>query len=336
MFLPIVSIIIPNYNRADVIAQTLGSLLRQTCPNLEAVIVDDGSIDNSWDIIKDFEKRDTRIKGHKRDRLPNGPSTCRNIGAEIAKGKYLIFLDSDDILADFCLEQRIEYMENNQSLDFTVFNIVEFYENPGDIKKILNVHCSELSVYLRLFLNNAIPWAVCCPIWKKDFFIKIGRFDEEMIFMEDPEFHTRALLTDKVKFEVLPDSIPDVYYRKSLPERFKDKRFIKNSIRGRILYLQKTYQHIMNSFKPDKGKYELISELRQTLINLLVRFIYPNIINFKNEFLNSVSWAKGKGMLSIIDYILIRSLGYFWMHNNKLVRLSRIKGFIRKIIDPGF
>jgi glycosyltransferase involved in cell wall biosynthesis len=332
----LVSIIIPNYNRSDVIAQTLDSLLRQTYSNWEAIVVDDGSTDNSWEIIQLYTNKDIRIKGLKRDRLPNGPSTCRNIGAKVAKGKYLIFLDSDDILAGFCLKQRIEFMENNQPLGFTIFNIIEFYKNPGDIEKIFNVHCNDLSGYLHLFLNNTIPWQTSCPIWEKDFFMKLGGFDEKMIFMEDPEFHTRALLTDNVKFEVLSDSIPDVYYRKSLSERFKDKRFIKLSIEGRILYLQKTYQHIINYSNSDKVKSKLISELRQTLINLLIRFLYPNIANYRTVFWDITYWAKQNALLTKLDYILIRVLGYFWMHNNKLVRLFRIKGLIKKIIDPDF
>ena len=102
-----ISIITPSFNRADIIHETAQSIFNQTYPYWEWVIVDDGSTDNSWEVINEFAAKDPRVKIYKRDREPKGACSCRNIAIERSTGSYLLFLDSDDLLASFCLEQRI-------------------------------------------------------------------------------------------------------------------------------------------------------------------------------------------------------------------------------------
>ena len=95
---PLVSIVIPLYNRAELIAETLQSVLMQFYQNWECIVVDDGSTDNSFQVIKSLFEKDNRIKVYERNREPKGASTCRNIGIEKSNGEYIIFLDSDDLL----------------------------------------------------------------------------------------------------------------------------------------------------------------------------------------------------------------------------------------------
>ena len=112
-----VSVITPNFNRANTLPGTIESVIAQTCDHWEMIIVDDGSTDESFSIISGFAECDSRIKAFKRHRMPKGPSTCRNIGAEKAAGKYLVFLDSDDLLAEHCLSQRIEMMQKKYAFN---------------------------------------------------------------------------------------------------------------------------------------------------------------------------------------------------------------------------
>ena len=93
---PLVSIITPNYNAALFIAETIKSVQNQTYTNWELIIVDDCSTDNSVSIIKDFQKKDARIKLIELNKNV-GPAIVRNEGIKIAKGTYLTFIDSDDI-----------------------------------------------------------------------------------------------------------------------------------------------------------------------------------------------------------------------------------------------
>ena len=91
-----ISVIIPVYNVEDYIRQSIDSVLNQTYKNLEIILVDDGSKDNSGKICDEYKNVDERIKViHK---INSGVSSARNVGIDIATGKYIMFLDSDDFL----------------------------------------------------------------------------------------------------------------------------------------------------------------------------------------------------------------------------------------------
>lgn len=107
----LISIIIPSYNRANLIGNTIRSVINQTLSNWELIIVDDGSNDNTEEAISSFLV-DSRIKyvHRPKDRLSGG-NAARNYGFELSKGEYVKWLDSDDLLAPHCLEKQIQLME---------------------------------------------------------------------------------------------------------------------------------------------------------------------------------------------------------------------------------
>jgi glycosyltransferase involved in cell wall biosynthesis len=96
---PLISIIIPTYNRAQVISKTLESIIAQTFTDWECIIVDDGSTDNTEEVIDNYIKKDSRFRYFKRpqDRI-KGPNSCRNFGFELSKGSWINWFDSDDLL----------------------------------------------------------------------------------------------------------------------------------------------------------------------------------------------------------------------------------------------
>ena len=103
--IPDVSIIMPNYNGARYVINALSSVRAQTLRNWECIIIDDGSTDNSISLIRKFIKSDSRFQLIK---LPHGGvSIARNAGLDIARGKYIAFLDSDDCYTDFALEMLL-------------------------------------------------------------------------------------------------------------------------------------------------------------------------------------------------------------------------------------
>src|SRR4051812_28957052 len=103
------------------VGETAASIFAQTYPNWEWMIVDDGSTDNSWEVLQGFAANDSRVRIFQRDREPKGACTCRNIAVEKATGDYVIFLDTDDLLATFCLEQRVKAMDEHPDCDFVIF-----------------------------------------------------------------------------------------------------------------------------------------------------------------------------------------------------------------------
>ena len=91
-----VSVIIPNYNSAKYLGKCLDSVYEQNYPNLEVIIVDDGSTDESWETIQHYQRKHTDMKTYHQENM--NASVARNKGMEIATGRYYLFLDSDDIL----------------------------------------------------------------------------------------------------------------------------------------------------------------------------------------------------------------------------------------------
>ncbi|HEY9364232.1 MAG TPA: glycosyltransferase family A protein, partial [Chitinophagaceae bacterium] len=123
---PVVSIITPSFNRADIIHETAASIFNQTYPFWEWIITDDGSTDNSWEVLNEFAAKDNRVKIYKREKELKGACACRNISVEKSGGDYLIFLDTDDLLASFCLEQRVKAMQEDSKCDFIIFPMLLF------------------------------------------------------------------------------------------------------------------------------------------------------------------------------------------------------------------
>src|SRR5690554_6120044 len=107
--MPLVSIIIPTFNRAHIIEETLDSVLAQTYKNWECIVVDDGSTDDTEEVMAEYMAKDARFQYHHRpeDRLPGG-NAARNYGFEVSKGEYIQWFDDDDIMLPEFLTQRIK------------------------------------------------------------------------------------------------------------------------------------------------------------------------------------------------------------------------------------
>ena len=230
-----VSIIIPHFNRSMLLRETLGSVKAQTFTDWEIIIVDDGSTEVEYDNISKLESENVMVI--QRTDGAKGPSRCRNIGAEMAKGKYLLFLDSDDLFAPHCLAQRVTAMEESLITGLGVFLMEEFISVPGDSGKIFNQQVSE-SDWSVAFIKNDNPWNVTCPMWRNEFFKTVGGFDEDFLFMEDPELHLRAINVPGAGIKTFYHLPADSYYRVNHIDSTKGE-FNYNSIVYRIAFYQK-------------------------------------------------------------------------------------------------
>jgi glycosyltransferase involved in cell wall biosynthesis len=227
----LVSIIIPTFNREKVLQDTLGSLTSQSYINWECILVDDGSNDNTISIIEKNIAKDKRFSVYNRPfNKQKGPSSCRNIGLEKAKGKYVVFLDSDDVLSKTCLEKRVEIISKNEKLDFVVFSM-------GHFKSLEDLYIDKNRVSVKLkkeeavksFLHFKFLWNTTRPIYNLQFIKNTGGFDESLSVYEDPYLAFRILLKTNYMYEVV--DITDCYYRveenyraENLNEKVKIKR----------------------------------------------------------------------------------------------------------------
>lgn len=141
------SVVIPTYNRVNVISDTINSVIKQSYKNLEIIIVDDGSIDGTERFIKEqYLLKDSRIKYLKRgnERL-KGANSCRNIGIEASYGDYIAFLDSDDQWLPNRLEHVNAFLNKNKPFAIYSGAIVNYVENK--IKRVSRQIAKEESIF---------------------------------------------------------------------------------------------------------------------------------------------------------------------------------------------
>lgn len=148
---PLVSIIMPSYNSEEFIEESIQSVLLQSYKNIELIIVDDLSNDNSINIIKEIQKKDHRITLIK-NTINLGASKSRNRGISISQGRFIAFLDSDDIWKQNKLEIQIhEMLNSNAALSFTSYEIFNKETKNTKLAKIKN----QIN-YNQLLKNNII------------------------------------------------------------------------------------------------------------------------------------------------------------------------------------
>lgn len=242
---PIVSIVTPVFNRASLVHNTIESVIAQTYRNWELVVVDDDSTDNIGEVMKDRYGGDSRIHFIKRGREPKGASTCRNIGAENARGDFLIFLDSDDRLEPFCIEQRVKTMAADPHLDFTVFS----FKVRNSKGKYLRRDFDNGKDALINFLSKKGYWAIMCPIWNKKFFLKNGGFNEKFLRYQDVEIHIKALTRPGVKYKLCSDCPPDTEVIPSAKNDTVD--FVMRLYSSLKLLLPQTFACLTEMQKPE-------------------------------------------------------------------------------------
>jgi glycosyltransferase involved in cell wall biosynthesis len=225
---PLVSIIIPNFNRGPIIEETITSVLKQSYDNWECLIVDDCSTDNSIEIIKSYCNKDSRFKFYQRDREPKGAPTSRNIGLCKSNGEFIIFLDSDDLLAKDCLLNRVKVINDIPGFDFWVFPTAIFKLTPDDSTKKWNLLHKPQEDLIRFLLNDT-PWSTTGAIWKREAIIGIEGFNENALCWQDWELHLRALLSG-YKYYKSNNSCFDSFYRERGPKSEKTIGSLHNEL----------------------------------------------------------------------------------------------------------
>lgn len=312
-----VSIIIPVYNSALTICDTLESLLSQSYKNWEAICVDDGSSDDSISIIEEYCNKDSRIKLFKRTCTEKGGSVCRNIGAMAAKGFFLIFLDSDDVLAPWCIEKRLVYIKDSE-YDFVVFPIGLFSDNPTIFKKTKNLNSKN---HLCRFISGSPTWQTMQPIYKKTVFDRLGGFDNAFLRFQDVEFGIRAIVNCNIK--IVNDVEPDCFLRLSGNSGLITPQKAKRALDSATLLLALNSK-LWDSIKSD-GKWLSVFGLLVNIIRLEMNVQIDPKPFIKRQG-NNVDLRK---MLTPKDYYIINILSS--LPRNRLNRL--VLKVIAKIID---
>ena len=322
----VVSIIIPLYNRVDLVTETLASLIAQTYPYWEAIVVDDGSTDESYETAINISNKDSRIKVYKRERLPTGASVCRNIGLEYATGEYVICLDSDDLLAPYCLEQRVAIIHTLSSVDFVVFNMLLFEEGLTDTNLLWNKDSNESD--LARFLRTDGVWSITGPIHRKVALERLGGFDETIPFWQDVELHIRAICKGANYIKKLNER-PDCYNRRHQLASISQQGF--NTIEK-----QRAKIEIYKKLVVYAEKYHCLNEqVRTSIVSYLFACARQLIVNHQEltEAVEIWQYASQKGQVNkgiyIVGKLHLISLSQYQLQNKK----NRVYLFSAKLLS---
>lgn len=309
----LITIIIPLYNVESFIERCLNSVVNQTYKNLEIILINDGSTDNSLSICEEYRKKDKRIKLI--NKKNGGVSSARNCGLDIYNGKYITFIDADDYV-------EVDYIEilykkiKEYNVDIVFSNAIEVLDNGKTMNNknaIKDILLDKENVYKELFLERYISCACWGNLYKVDV-IKDVKFDINMHLDEDFKFlidvinniDNSVMISDKKYYYVIRENslfhsafsenrivksklskkwYGIINYSKELVDKFKDTNLEKYALR-RYVRLIVTY---MYSLKIVKDEYK---ELKQLIKPYFFKYMFSSIVSIKLKVLYLVVLLK--------------------------------------------
>lgn len=201
---PLVSVILPTYNRGYILPKAISSILNQTLGDFELIIVDDGSQDNTPQVVGEF--KDARVKYIRLERN-KGAAGARNVGIMAAEGDVVSFADSDNIWRPNKLEAQLEVLRSyHHRFDdgrFTVCFCRFRREDLGGTKQVIPPPGFDIERDLNLWHHNVIDTPSVMA--DKLVFREVGMFDERLPALEDWELWLRFELSKKVRFRFIPE-----------------------------------------------------------------------------------------------------------------------------------
>lgn len=240
----LVSIIIPVYNGENTIDKAICSVLNQSYDNIELIIIDDGSTDNTFDIIKSY-KNNNKIKLIRQSN--KGQAAARNRGLDESSGGYILFLDSDDTLEKNTVETLVNTAKKFEKCDFIIFGFNVYFGEKSLRKPAPPSNgCFLLENDYQSFLTiqNLLP-SVCNKFYNSNYIR--NKFNENMVFGEDGVFNYQNLNS-----QISIAYINQCFYNVQLStENSVNKRYKKGKLRDILLSRETKENKIFEIFSND-------------------------------------------------------------------------------------
>lgn len=279
-----VSVIIPVYNTELYLREAIDSIVNQTLKEIEIIIVNDGSTDNSGQIIAEYAKRDSRIKVITQEN--QGQAIARNEALKIAYGEYIYFMDSDDILDVEALAICSEKCDA-ENLDFVIFNAKSFGEEniPVWFDYQITQYIPDKVQQGADILNNLLDLrryrcSVCLLLIKKEYIEKYDFKFHPKIIHEDELFGTQLYL-----FARRVSKIDKTFFNRRLrPNSTMSNSFSMKNVEG--------YKVVLKEIMAFKNNESLSTQLINKYITYILNIVLCNAwnLNFKDRY-NLVIWA---------------------------------------------
>ncbi|WP_181039938.1 glycosyltransferase family 2 protein [Aureitalea marina] len=299
------SIVVPVYNREGLVGETLDSILGQTFPNWECIIVDDHSDDSTFEVINEYQSKDSRFKIFKRpaDR-PKGANSCRNYGFEQSTGAYVNWFDSDDIMLPEKLEIQLSSLTKSEYA-FSVCQTLVFEEEKENIIGLRkeSIHSED---FFNDFVTNKIMWLTQAPLIERSFIDQYEfRFDETLAKGQERDFFINLL------------SVVNGYHHTDQPLVLFRKH--PNSISNKPSTPQKLYSSFLVNFNIIKRhssrlNKESIRYLKRVLLSKLYQLNRMDERSLVGDILNQIKSIKVYNPLELL--VIKLKLLYFANRNS--------------------
>lgn len=195
-----VAVIIPTHNRSDLLAITLHNVRCQSHTDLDVIVVDDASTDDTPEVLARTVRDDSRFRSVKFE-TSRGACAARNTGLSMTSADYVCLLDADDLIHPDKLAIQVAELEADRSLDATVCQMAHFEHDPNEGKLLWNTFAG--AEPRRRFLGHDPAWGIHAPLWRREILQNLGGLDESLPVAQDYELHLRALLKG-VRFGMRP------------------------------------------------------------------------------------------------------------------------------------
>lgn len=263
-----VSVIIPAYNAAAWISESLDSVLRQTYADWEIIVVDDGSTDNTTEVVESYSAQDERIR-LLTQAVNRGPSTARNIGMLAARGDYIAFLDADDLWLPAKLEKQVASLKTKQDVGacYTWFETVNDHRQVIQQWKDLRLTFWHNPVdALALARGNYVCGSASSVMMRRTLIETVGLFNESMRGSEDLDYWYRMAL--RTSFCLVPEPLVQIRRRSETRSLATERNllgsldFIRNARRCAPSAHQRTLREFEIETKCMLWVYNLVSSRR--------------------------------------------------------------------------
>ena len=236
---PTVSVIIPTYNRAHLIGRAIRSVLNQTYQDFELIVVDDGSTDNTEEVVKGFNDGRIRYIRHDENR---GGAAARNTGIKASQGEYIAFLDSDDEWLPHKIEKQLTVFSKGSLRLGVVYTGVRTVDLRSGRLIHIKLPQARGDIFRKLLSENVVVGSTSTALIRRSCLGKSGLFDENLPSRQDLDLWIR--LARYYTFDYVREVLAVIYIHKnritSTPEA---------KIRGSKLLLQKIYEDLRKSKK---------------------------------------------------------------------------------------
>ncbi len=335
----LISIIIPIYNAEKYIDRCIESVIQQTYTNMEIICINDGSTDNTLQILNNYAYKDIRIKII--DKKNEGVSSARNYGINVSTGKYIAFVDCDDYIESNTIEYLYDIISQN-NIDIVRGN---YFVNYTDKEVTSNENIEILYnkiIEKKMIINEIVPMLMCGEIntypvllmIKKEILDKTCLFNIQIHFMEDKIFYIRLFLkanfiyiSNKQLYHYVQNensvTLKPIYYKRNICDILKVNNIIEEILNNNDINYKKEYYETMKAIH----------------CKAIINYIYLMSINHEIDDFNTildeeelVDFFKdlNKKRLNIYERIVIKLIKN---KNKKILKIFfYIKYFIKLII----